>query len=102
MPPGEFARAVSECILARNHGLAFEMAAQVFAKLLDRVVAARRFLAQCHQHDVVEIAGELPAPFGWRFRLGADCGARLGDFRFANRALDLSRRVSLETMRTLA
>src|SRR5207248_7594676 len=56
--PNEFARAIAERVLARDHRAAFEVAADVAGELLDRAIAALDLFLQSAQHDDVEIAGE--------------------------------------------
>ena len=57
----ELGGAVPPGVLARHHRQPREVAADVLGELVDRGVAPLRLLAQRLEHDVVEIAGELPA-----------------------------------------
>ncbi|MCG3159887.1 MAG: hypothetical protein JMDDDDMK_00912 [Acidobacteria bacterium] len=95
----EFARAITDCVLARDDWQAFQVAADVFRKLFDRLVASLRLLAHRHQHDIVQIARKLLAQScGSRGRT-ADRAARLFGFGVADRAFDLHRRHGFELMR---
>ena len=46
------------------------MPPNVLGKLFHRAVAPLRFLAERHQHDVVQVARQLALPIGSQTRLG--------------------------------
>src|SRR5579862_662635 len=57
----EFRELIAGSVQARYDGTALQIAPDVFRELLDRKIAAVRFLAQRHEDDVVEIAGQFLA-----------------------------------------
>src|SRR5207302_1601643 len=59
MPMNELAGAVAKRIRARSYGMAVDVAPQIGGELFDGTVAAFGLLAERHEQDVVEVAGQL-------------------------------------------
>src|SRR6516225_11625569 len=80
------------------------MSADIVRELLDGCVAALRFFAHRLQHDVIQVAAQQ---FGiWNLEFGTSIASGDGRawsrrFLFADDARDLSRTVSLNSIRTL-